>query len=615
MKFFRHCCAPSGRAFAFALVSALGSTQAQTNPTLPETVVTATRVATPVTDVIADVSIIDRIQIDRSGTASLAEILSRLPGFELSRNGGPGTTTSVYVRGAESRFMAVYVDGVRIDSQSTGGASWEALPVSQIDRVEVLRGPAAAVYGSDAIGGVVQVFMRKGEGAPAPYVSVGGATYGTTQVSAGISGGDEQWDYAINAANEYSKGYNALSPSTKNGDDDGYKLESFSARLGLQMSEEHRLDTNVMASALDSGYDSSATKDDRNLKKLQTAGVAWRARWSEAYSTTVSYSNAQDKYETIPTVYLTKTDLVGYFWQNEFRSGDHLLTLGLERREDKLNNASTTPKDTDHFQNSIAGGYGWSDAIHSLQVNFRHDADSVFGAVNTGALGLGYAFAPQWRATVSAGSSFRAPTLFQRFSVYGSSDLQAETSRNYELGLHRQNGPNKVDVTVYQNDVNNLITFVANAGTCTSNLGGGANRGCYFNTAQARYKGITLAAKQVFDGFAVRGSLDLVDPRDVSTGKLLGRRSTHHGLLALDTHALGWFWGTELQAYSQRYNENANTNYLPGYVLMNLVAEKKLNKDWTLTTRVDNATDTQYQLATGYATAGRSLYVGVKWAP
>lgn len=611
---------PARSGVSLVLATLLGaSVCAQETPstkTLSNVVVTATRVEQPLSDLVADVSIVDRAEIERSGAASLAEVLSRVPGFELSRTGGPGAATSVYVRGAESRFLAVYVDGVRIDSQSTGGASWEALPVAQIERLEILRGPAAAVYGSDAIGGVVQIFTRKGEGALAPYVSLGAATYGTTQVAAGVSGSDGRWDYALNAANDYSKGFNALSPSTKNGDDDGYKIESYSARLGLKINDAHRLDTNLMASALDSGYDSSATKDDRNLKKLQAGGLTWRGQWNEAYSTTVSYSNSQDKYETRPSVYLTKTNLNSYFWQNELRQGQHLFTLGLERREDQLNNASTTPKDSEHFQNSIAGGYGWANGVHSLQFNLRHDADSVFGAVNTGALGYGYALAPQWRATGSAGTAFRAPTLYQRFSIYGSADMQAETSRNYEVGLHHAKGPNTVDLTVYYNDVSNLISFVQGQGTCAGNVGGSSlSSGCYFNTAQARYKGVTLAAKQVFDGFTLRGSLDLEDPRDVVTGKLLGRRSTHHGLLALDIHALGWFWGTELQAYSQRYNENANTNYLPGYVLLNLVAEKKLGKEWTLLTRVDNATDTQYQVANGYATAGRSLYVGVKWAP
>lgn len=593
-----------------------GFSQAQTGPSVPElkeVVVTATRVAQPITDLVADVSVIDRDVIERSGGASLSEVLSRVPGFEVSRNGGPGTTTSVFVRGAESRFLAVYVDGIRIDSQSTGGAGWEALPVAQIERIEVLRGPAAAVYGSDAMGGVVQIFTRKGEGEPAPFVSLGAGTYGTTHLAAGVSGSDDRWDYALSVANDYSKGFNASLAATKNGDDDGYRLESYSARLGLKVSDEHRLEASLMASDLNSGYDSSLTSDDRNLKKLQAGSLNWRARWSDAYSSTVSASNSQDRYETTPSVYQTKTNLNSYLWQNEFRVDRSILSLALERREDQLNNASTTPRDTEHFQNSLAVGYGWAGSVHSLQLNVRHDADSVFGGENTGAIGYGFVLTPGWRATASAGTAFRAPTLFQRFSIYGSADMQPETSRNYELGMHRRDGANTLDLTVYHNDVSNLITYVANTGTCASNLGSGSSKGCYFNTAQARYKGITLAVRHVFDGFAVHGSLDLEDARNAISGLMLARRATHHGLLGIDTHALGWRWGTEVQAYSQRYDDAANTIALPGYVLLNLTAEKRLNKDWKFLARVDNATDTQYQLANGYATAGRSLYIGVKW--
>jgi vitamin B12 transporter len=583
-------------------------------PALKDVVVTATRAPQPLTDVVADVTVLDRDAIERSGTASLAEVLSRIPGFEMSRNGGPGTTTSVFVRGAESRFLAVYVDGIRMDSQSTGGASWEALPVVQIERIEVLRGPAAAVYGSDSLGGVVQIFTRKGDGAPAPYLLLGAATYGTTRVAAGVSGSDGQWDYSINAASDYSKGFNASTSPAANGDDDGYRLESYSARLGLKVNEAHRLQANIMASDLNSGYDSSVTKDDRNMKKLQAGALSWNAHWSEAYDSTVSVNNSQDRYETSPSVYLTKTNLTSYLWQNEFKVDQRTLALALERREDQLNNASTTPKDTEHFQNSLAGGYGWTDSIQSLQLNVRHDADSVFGTVNTGAVGYGVVVSPGWRVTGSAGTAFRAPTLFQRFSIYGSADLLAETSRNYELGIHRVNGPNTVDMTVYHNNVSNLITFLGNTGTCPSNLGTATGKGCYFNTAQARYKGITLSTRQVFDGFAMYGSLDLEDARDAVSEKFLVRRSMHHGVLGIDTNAKGWRWGTEVQASSQRYNDAANKVYLPGYVLLNLTAETRLNKDWKFLARVDNATDTQYELASGYATPGRSLYLGLKWA-
>ncbi|RYF07889.1 MAG: TonB-dependent receptor, partial [Comamonadaceae bacterium] len=185
---------------------------------LQETVVTATRVARPLSDLVADVSIIDRDTIERSGATGVADVLARLPGVEMSRNGGPGNSGSVYVRGAESRFTAVYIDGVRVESQSTGGAVWEQIPLSQIERIEVLRGPAAAVYGSDAIGGVIQLFTKKGEGPPAPSVQLGIGSHGTRTAQAAVSGGAGALDYSLGLSQERSDGFNARTLATANPD-------------------------------------------------------------------------------------------------------------------------------------------------------------------------------------------------------------------------------------------------------------------------------------------------------------------------------------------------------------------------------------------------------------
>jgi hypothetical protein len=158
---------------ALSVGVAPGAVWAQQVAALSEVMVTATRTAQPLTDVLADVSLIDRDTLSQAGFNSLGDVLSRLPGVEFTRNGGPAATTSLLLRGAETRHTLLMIDGVRVDSQSTGGAAWQAIPVAQIERVEVLRGPAAAIYGSDAIGGVVQVFTAQGDGAPNPTVGVG----------------------------------------------------------------------------------------------------------------------------------------------------------------------------------------------------------------------------------------------------------------------------------------------------------------------------------------------------------------------------------------------------------------------------------------------------------
>ena len=596
------------------------STSAQTAApapvaTLPEVVVTATRVLQPLTDLVADVTIVDRGQIQRSGAAGLGDVLARLPGIEMARNGGLGGITSVFLRGAETRFTAVFIDGVRVDSQGTGGASWDVIPLSQVDRIEVLRGPAGAVYGSDAIGGVIQIFTRKGEGPPSPYVGLSLGTYGTTKAEAGVSGSQGSWDYSLGLVRQESKGFNVM--QSRNSDDDGYTSESLAARVGLELNAAHRLDLSVLSSQLNAQYDSqfgAINVDDRTLKKLQTSALSWRAQWSADYSSTVSVNRSQDRYETLPSPDLTVTNMTGYLFHNEYRRQGHVLTWTLERRDNELSNSETTPRDSSHFQNALALGYGLSGSGHSVQLNLRHDIDSVFGPQTTGALGYGYALTPNWRVKAAAGTAFRAPTLYQRFSPYGAADLLPETGRNLDLGLNYAEGPRAFGLTVYQNNVSNLIQYEGNTGTCPANDPLDPFGGCYANTAKARYQGMTLTGRYLIGNVTVSGSLDVQDPRDSVTGKLLARRAQQHGKLAAETRVRGWAVGAELQASGLRYNNAGNTTELPGYALLGLRAESQVAKNWTLLVRLDNATDAKYELAQGYASAGRSLYAGLSWA-
>jgi len=574
------------------------------NP-LKETVVTATRTEQPLADLVADVTLIDRETIENSGATGLADVLARVPGIEISRNGGPGTTTSVFLRGAETRFTAVFIDGIRVDSQSTGGAAWEVIPLGLIDRIEILRGPAGAVYGSDAIGGVVQIFTKKGEGAPKPYVGMGIGSLRSTHLEAAISGADGAIDYALGVQNETSLGFNARPIASANPDRDGYRSNSGYGRVGAQLNRDQRLEATLLGSNLNSGYDASLNQDDRNLHRLFAGGLNWLARWSDTYSTRVSVTESDDHYTTTPSPYLTSTQVRNYLFFNEWKHGAASWTAALERREDHLSNA---PIDRSRSQNAIALGYGLRWQAHTLQLNLRHDQDSEFGGHNTGSAAYGYAITPAWRATASVGTAFRAPTLYQRFSDYGQANLQPESSHNMEAGLRYQQGGTQFGLVAYQNNVTNLINF-GGAGPCVSPYG------CYANTGRARYSGVTLSGEQRVGQVLLRSSLDVQNPQDLSTGKLLARRSRTHGTLAAETRVAQWSLAAEAQWSGPRYDNAANTVALGGYALYGLRASTELSPDWKLLLRGDNLADKRYQLANTYATAGRSLYVGLIWSP
>lgn len=595
-------------------LSALHGAPALAQSSLSPVVVTAARTEQPLTDVVADVSLIDREALERFGNGSLGDVLSSLPGVELSRNGGPTATTSLFLRGAETRHTVLLIDGVRVDSQSTGGAAWQALALAHIDRIEVLRGPAAAIYGSDAIGGVVQVFTRKGEAGFHPSLSVGLGSHQTRTGSVQLSGAQGVWDYALSLNRETSHGFN-IQP-TGNPDRDGYRKSTGLARLGLQVNADHRFEALWTGSEANTGYDASGSKkDDRALQDLNTLALSWQARWSDVWSSRVVVTRGTDRYETKPSVYITDTQVDTLLWHNEWRLGAHQLTAALERRQDRLLNGSTTPQLNDRNQNALALGYGFKQGDHSVQANVRHDDDSEFGRHTTGSLAYALALSPAWRATASAGTAFRAPTLFHRFSIYGTPDLQPEQSRNVELGLKYAAQGHSFSVVAYRNRLTNLINYAAGPGSCVN--GTGSFPGCYGNVGKATLSGVTVAAGTRIggaSGVGLNASLDLQNPRDDLTGRQLPRRSKQVAKLAADTRLGGWTLGAETHWHSWRYDSASTTNRLAGYGVVNLSARTALTKDWTLVARVDNLGDKNYQTARGYATGGRTAYVGVSWS-
>lgn len=571
-------------------------------PELSQVVVTATRTPQPLSDVLADVTLIDREQIENSAAVTISDLLVRQPGLELSRTGGPGAATSMFLRGADTRFTAVYIDGVRVDSQSTGGAPWEAISLGQVERIEILRGPAAAVYGSDAVAGVVQIFTRKGDGPFTPYVGVGAGNRRTGRVEAGFSGKQNAVDYSLGMQRDVSRGYDARPGS--NPDLDGYRQNAASGRLGLQVNEAHRVELTGTYTNMDAQYDGFAPDlDDRNLNRLSTLGAAWSAQWSAAYRTRLSVSESDQRYETLPSPYLSKTRLRNYLLQNEWKEGAHAFTVALERREDHLVN---DPIARGRHQDGIALGYGYAAGAHTLQLNVRHDRDSEFGGQTTGGVAYGYAFAPGWRATAAAGTAFRVPTLYQRFSEYGQPALQPEKGRNVELGLHWAEGASRLGVTAYRNRVANLINFGA-PGPCAGAFG------CYENAGNARMQGLTFSGAHRVGWVNLSASFDLQQPRNADTGKLLTRRAQRLLKVAADTRVAQWLMGAEWQLVSHRWDNAANTKSLGGYGLVNLYASTTIARQWDLLARIDNLADKNYQLAGGYATPPRTFFVGLRW--
>lgn len=596
-------------ALSLAVPGCLLPVWAQEGGSLAETVVTAARVEQPLSDVVADVTIVGRDAVERAGAAGLVDLLSRYGGVSFARNGGLGATTNLYLRGSEGNHTAVFVDGVRVDAQSgSGGATLNGIPLSRVDRIEILRGPAAAVYGSDAVAGVIQVFTRQGEEGFAPSVEFGVGNQGTRRLDVGLSGGTGEVDYALGLTREISTGFDVK--ASVNPDVDGYRSTASSLRLGWKPVAGHRLEFTALDNELDAQYDSS-TADNHSLVGVRTMGLNWRASWGEMYSTQLSVGRSRDVYQIRPDSYVTETQVDNYLWLNEWKQGRAQWTVALERRDDRLDNSSTTPSLTGRHQNGLAIGYGIRSGAHTLQVNARHDVDSEFGGQSTGSFAYALALSSAWRATASMGSAFRAPTLYQRFSDAGVASLKPEQSRNFEVGLKHERTGQRFSAVAYRNRVSNLINYVfGSSAGCAGTWGG-----CYENVGRAEITGLTLEAGRTVAGVSLSAALDWMNPKNLGTGKWLARRARQSARLAAEVQWVGWRWGAELALSGSRFDMADNKKILPGYGVFNLNVSRPLGQDWTLLARVDNLLNKDYELASGYATGGRRVYVGLRWSP
>jgi vitamin B12 transporter len=597
-----------------ALLAAL-SLEAEAQRSLPNVVVTAARGPQTVEELVADVTVITADEIARSGVQSLAEILQRQPGLEIIRNGGPASVSGVFIRGANRGQTLVLVDGLRVSSSSVGAPSFEAVPVSQIERIEILRGPASSLYGADAIGGVIQVFTRE------PTAGFQGrveAIYGsdaTRGASAGVSGTLGPLRLSLNAGGRKSDGFNATTPDAAfiyNPDRDGHENADVGLNATLALAPGHEVFAQLLRNRLDAQYDGGdGNFDDRTFTTLTTWQFGSRDRWTDAWSTTLRVGESTD--DSLSTSAFGdaffRTRQRQYAWQNDFTVPLGKASLALERREERLDeNAgfAVTARNT----NAIVGVWQLRYDEHALQANLRHDRSNQFGGETTGSLAWGWRFLPAWRVTASAGTAFKAPSFNDLYYPgFSKPDLGPEKSRNVEASL-AWNG-RAADVALqaravaWHNRVDDLIVFQCDASfVCAPQ-----------NVADATLRGVTLTGEATWRETNVRVSLDLQDPKDDATGHLLPRRAKRHGTLVLAQRVGPVRLGVEMIASSRRYDDAENLRPLAGYAIFNLTAEWRVGHGVTLFARGDNVFDRDYVLATGYATGGAMAFVGVRWQP
>jgi vitamin B12 transporter len=580
-------------------------------------VVTAARSPLAARDIITDTVVISPEEIAQSGETTLVDLLRRKRGIEITRTGGPGTTSSVLLRGTSNNQTVVLIDGVRSSSSTSGGATWAAIPLSQIDHVEIVYGPLSTLYGADAVGGVVQIFTKKGNGEPRLTASAGAGSDATRAMEAGISGateGDHRITYALSAARETSDGFSATKSGlgSHNPDDDGYRKNSASGQFSMELAKGHELGFNFLYSDNSAQFDSGAsTFDARNEGRLATYAVESKNRlhpnWASRFRLSRSIDENDSLTSTRTSTFNTRQDTLS--WENDVTLGEDLLQLIVERREEQAESteaAVARSRDT----NSASAAYLLKRGKHLASVGIRQDHSSQFGGHTSGSIGYGYRLTPALRVTSSVGTSFRAPTFNELyFPRFGLASNQPEKGRSAELGFHYEAAGTRFSAIYFRNRLSNLIV---NTNPCPVQQAS-YPFGCAYNVNKATLTGVSLEASSKFGDFTVRGSLDLQDPRDETNDTTLARRARQHGSVAIEHQAGRATSGAEVIFSGDRFDDAANRNRLGGYGLLNLYGSYELARNWSLFGRWDNVLDKEYELARNYATAGSSLFVGVRY--
>lgn len=612
-------------ALAFAIVplfSVPAFSQAAQDALPPSVVVTATRTPQRAIDVLSDNVVITAKDIAQSGQTSLVQLLQQQRGVEVTMNGGPGNSSSVFLRGTNNNQSIVLIDGVRVGSSTLGGATWADIPLPEIDRIEIVYGPLSSLYGADAIGGVIQIFTRKGQGAPRLTASAGAGSYATRIADAsvaGSTGGDHDLSYAISAAHEASDGFSATKPGnlSYNPDKDGYTRDSASGQFGYTLAKDQKIGFNFLSSRLDAQFDSGpSTYDARSVQKLENYALYSTNRLASNWTSKLQLSRSTDKARTLSSaaasgnsqVDTTQTDVT---WQNDVALGADLLQLLAERRKEEVDSSSTPVVAGERTTNSFAASYQLKRGAHLAIASLRNDNSSQYGSHTTGAVGYGYRITDALRANASFGTSFRAPTFNELyFPSFGVPSNKPEKGRNTEAGLYYDDGVTQATAVVYRNRLTDLLVTAA---ACPVDPASHPF-GCAYNVDRALLTGITLGASTRAGDFTIRGTLDLQDPRDETTDKLLTRRARQHATVALDYHAGPLQAGAELALSGKRYDDVANRNVLGGYGLLNLYASYAITRDWSAFARWNNVTDKNYELARNYATAGSNGFIGIRYA-
>ena len=593
---------------------------------LEPVVVTATRTIQTRDQNIAPVIVITAQDIDQSQASDVAEILRQHAGLEIARNGGPGQVASVFVRGTNSNHVLLMVDGVKINPGTIGGPTWQYLSPQMIERIEVVKGPRSSLYGSEALGGVVNIITKRGTQGQHWQASTEFGAENTQKYAAGYQVRNASLRMGVNGESFSTDGFPSRATQDFGG---GYKNNSVSAYMGY---EHDRFDMELSTRqsqgfskyvGLDENY--SEVPKDQDFKngttaltsKLQTKN--WNQTLTLSRNTNEIYQNQISRYFDYPNYSLIEsldfsvTERNALDWQNDISLGKHnLLTAGLYLS--KEHDASMS-FGTGYDQNTVENAAYVQDNIklgnHKLIVAGRLTDHEDFGTQDSYNLDYGWNITSSFSVLAGVGKGFRAPNASERFGFAGNPNLKAETSMNVELGLkYKIDQYQRGTVSIFQNKIKNLINYYDADGFL------GPQPGLMENIGHARIRGVEFgySYQQHPYTFSLEGLFQT--PQDEDNKQMLLRRAKRSitSRFSYDKNTSTYGIEAVYSSYRQDINDFGERVILPGYAVVNLFLVDKLDNNWALSLKIDNLFDNHYELISGYNTQGLLALMEVKYS-
>jgi vitamin B12 transporter len=593
---------------------------AQTDPTqntvdLPEMVVTATRSETPKKHLSTASTVYTRKDIERLQVKTLPELLRGTTGLDMTQSGGLGTTTSVFMRGTNSDHVLVLVDGIKVGSATLGSTPFEFVPIDQVERVEIIRGPQSSLYGSEAVGGVIQIFTRKGGDSEKPQFSLnaGGGSYDTYRTAGNVSGKWQNNWYSLGASSIGTEGINARRPITglfgfSQPDRDGYQNTAMNARAGHRFDNNAEVEASFIRAEGNTEFDASFG-GDRMEFITQTVGVSGNMAIVDNWHTTLRLGQSRDENDT----FFPDNSFDSRFnstrwnasWLNEITLTDeHKLILGTDYRLDEVE-SSTQYNENSRYDVGIFGEYhGQFLDNHFVNASIRSDKNEQFGDYLTGNIG----WRSNWDYGISTfanfGNAFKAPSFNDLyFPRYGNRNLRPEESTSVEVGLAGNHDWLQWELRAYHTNIDNLITPVPD-----KNFNFSAQ-----NVGKSQIDGLEAEIGTQWQGWNAKLNMTLLNPEIRETNKRLPRRADK--TLSFDlSRSLGQFdLGANVMAQDHRFDNPDNSIRVAGYVTVDLRAAYHISKNWMLSAKLNNLLDKNYQTVNTYNQQGMNYFLSIHY--